>query len=360
MNCDRLVFLVTISVLSNLLTNALSVEATSRVNLVDEHIGSIDSTEISGNSNPIAQADPWSNSEQDNLKNPTTTTTAEETLAISKPLGLVGIATVSLISLILLKLLFVPPAKISPTTISSTVKTKAKTIKNNRDWEYPQGNRALDTSQSLASFEAPPQPTSISSPLVRSGDRSWYVIEEKPLVEIETISQLTVLNSNTFKIDLVVELIKYLQQPDEDLRREAILELARIGDSRAIEPLSEILSQVNSTDRRLVMVAITQIIRRSFQPLQELLFFTFDDANPEIKQNAIRDLAAIYAFVAPITKQLARMQVDRDMQVRQTAKLAIEQLNLCYFPCLFDDCPGNSKFDSNFNGEQYPAREYQT
>ena len=48
------------------------------------------------------------------------------------------------------------------------------------------------------------------------------------------------------------------------------------------------------------------------------------------------------------------MQVDRDMQVRQSAKLAIEQLNLCYF-CLFDDCPGSTTYDSNFNGQRDPA-----
>lgn len=299
MNRDRFVLIITISILSNLLHNAPSVKAkTLRVNLVVEQTTApVDSTEIAKNLIPIARVDPSLDSdrtdEQDNLKNFNT----PEALVTSKPLGLVGIAIASFISLILLKFLFIPPAEISPTPISSAVKTKAKAVED-RDR----------------------QPTAISPAPVRSDDRQPYVAEKKLVENFETTSQLTILNSNTPKIDVVVELIKYLQQPDDDLRRKAISTLARIGDSRGIKPLTEILSQVNSSDRSLAVEAITQITRRSFQPIEELLFSTFDDENPEIKQNAIRDLAVVYAFVAQITKQLARMQVDRDMQVRQTAK----------------------------------------
>ena len=256
MNCDRLIFLVTVFVLSNLLDNALSAQAKAfRVNLLDEQTtADVDSNknigrsafggfcetismsfdgapvQIAKNSISITQADPWSNSdrssEPDNLKN----FTVEKPLATNKPLGLGGIAVVSLISLILLKFLFTPPAKICQTPVSSAAKSKVKTI--------------------------------------AEGDRQ-SVVEKKPIVENFEISQLTILNSDTLKIDVVVELIKYLQQPDEDFRREAIWELAKIGDSRAIEPLTEILSQVNSTDRSSIIKAITQITKRSFQPINQ-------------------------------------------------------------------------------------------
>lgn len=357
MNCDRFIFLITVSVLSNSIANSIPVDAkASKVNLVIEQTTAfVDSIQLAESSIPIPQNEEWSNNnlaneEDNNSKN----FPAEKPLIISKRSGFVGIAIASFISLILLKFLFIPPVNISPTAISSGVKNKgSKTTENDRDREaYPTGNRTIiDASQSS----------------VRSSARERYVAPKNPLAEnFQTISQLTVLNSNTTKIDKqpsarltpltsdfdVVELIKYLQQPDEDLRRQAIWELAQIGDSRGIEPLIKILSQVNSIDRSLVIEAITQIARRSFQPIEELLFFTFDDANPETKQSAIRDLAVVYAFVAPITKQLARMQVDRDLQVRRTAKLAIEQLNLCYFPCLFDDCPGSAKYDSNSNGDK--------
>ena len=341
---DRFILLFIIPILSTLVDNVIAVEATSINSVSQQTITAVNSIQIAENSIPIENPDRLGNSdrpsEQDDLDN----STAEKPFEIDKRLGLVGIAVVSVISTILLKFLFIPPAsKISP---ASTVKTKgSKAIKNNGDREI------IDTPDSVDDLKDMLKPTEILPDPVMSSDREQYVIEET-VENSEIISQPTVLTSNTTRIDVVVELIKYLQQPDDDLRREAILELAQIGDSRGIEPLTEILSQVNSTDRSLVVKAIAQITKRSFQPLEDLLFSNLDDANPEIRQNAIRDLAAVHAFVAPITKQLSRMQLDRDMQVRQTAKIAIKQLNLCYFPSLFDDCCGSAKYDSNSNGKK--------
>lgn len=362
MNYNRFAFFTIISILSNLLDNAVLAEAKTSTNLVieqaiisvdsNENIGHLDRGNLKTISMPfngapfqIARANPSIDSDRsdERLKN----STAEEPLVMSKRLGLTGIAIVSFVSLILLKFLFITPVKkASSTPISSAVNKDSKTIENDPDVPLKDLPQSPD-------FEPIPTFAGISPSSVRSSDGEQYVAPKKSIVEnFETTSQLTQSNFNIPKIDVVVELIKYLQQPDDDLRREAIWELAQIGDSRGIKPLTEILSQVNSTDRSLVIEAITQITKRSLQPIQELLFFTFDDANPEIKQNAIHDLAAVYAFVAPITKQIARMQVDRDVQVRQTAKLAIEQLNLCYFPCLFDDCPNSVKYDSNSNGKK--------
>ena len=153
---------------------------------------------------------------------------------------------------------------------------------------------------------------------------------------------------------MVLELIKNLQHRDRDLRREAIWGLAQIGDSRGIEPLVKILPQLNLTDRSLGLKAIANITERSFKPINDHLFSTLDNPNPEIKKNAIRDITTLYEFVAPLTKQLALMQLDRDIQVQQTAKLAIKQLNLCYFPCLYDDCPGSANYspDSQDNDKE--------
>ena len=334
MNYNRFVFFVIASILSNLLLKDLLVEAKASMNSVAEQtIVPVDSIQIA-EVNPSIDRD--RSDERDNLKN----ATAEEPLVMSKRLGLTGIAIVSFISLILLKFLFIPPAnKNSPTPTSSVVKTKgSKRIVNDLA-------SLNDTSKSSVNFEVIPTFAGISLSSAISSDVAQY--EEKSIVEnFETTNQLTRSSFNISKIDVVVELIKYLQQPDENLRREAIWELAQIGDSRGIKPLTEILSQANSADRSLILEAIIQITQRSFQPIEELLFFTFNDASPETKQNAIRDLAAIYAFVAPITKQLAQMQTDGDVQVRQTAKLAIEQLNLCYFPCLFKDCPSGAEHNS--------------
>ena len=274
-----------------------------------------------------------------------TNSTAEEPFAIDKRLGLVAIAVVFSISIILLKFMFVPPTSKISSMATSGVKTKDPKAIETGDSDL------VDTLDSLGDLENILKPIKNLLDPVMSSNSERYVTE-KTVAKFKTTSQPAVLNSNNTKIDVVVELIKYLQQPDEDLRREAILELAQIADSRGIEPLREILPLVNSTDRSLVLKAIAQIVKRSLQSVENLLFSSLNDANPKIKQSAIEDLTVVYSFVAPITKQLARMQVDTDMQVRQTAKTAIEQLNLCYFPCLFEDCPGNAKYNSNSDGKK--------
>lgn len=308
---DRLVFIIIVSILSSL-ANSMAIEAKASINF-SEPITTSNSIETAQNS--ISTPKNSLNNSDRSIENPT----AKESSVISRHWGFVGMAIVSLVSLILLKLMFTPPAN----EISSTSKTIEK----------PSDREMIDTPDSIGDLKN--MLHEISPPLM-SSETQRYVVEEKPVVEFEPLSQLTVLNSNTSKIDVIVELIKYLQQPDKDLRHEAILKLAQIGDYRGIEPLTEILPQVSPTEQSLVLKAIIQITERSLQPIEEVLFSNPDSVNSEIKQNAISDLSALYAFVAPIKEQLAQMQGDRDMQVRQTATIAIEQLSF-YLPCLFNN-----------------------
>lgn len=148
------------------------------------------------------------------------------------------------------------------------------------------------------------------------------------------------INYQAANIDVVDELIKDLQQSDRQLRRKAIWDLATKGDARSIEPLVELMSQVNSLDRGLISQAITQILHRSFQPINDELFNALQDENPDLRKSAIRDLTALYLFVAPITKQLVQMQLDADPEVSQTAIQALQQLNLSSFSKPFNDRAG--------------------
>lgn len=337
MICDRFILIV-ISLLSSLVYGTVAVEA--KASIADSNIESIETSwqDLSAiSSMAIAKSEESDNSNRTLVQNNSQENSTNEVPVINKRWGLFGMAVVSAICLALLKSLFILPAsKPSTTSILSSAKTKnSRTDKSDRTI----GDLQLSSVQTVLKPDILPS-------LAETSDRQPYTVAESR-ENFDLIDRLTVLNSQIDKIDVVAELIQYLHQPDSDLRREAIWELAQIGDSRGIEPLIKILSQVSSTDRILVLKAIIQINRRSFQPVENLLFSNLDNVSPEIKQNAIRDLAALYAFVAPITKQLARMQVDRDMQVRQTAKVAIEQLNLCYFPCLYDDCPGSAKYDSS-------------
>jgi hypothetical protein len=280
-------------------------------------------------------------------------TAVEESSRISKRWSLFGMAITFLGSLILLRLLFIPSSKkVSPTSDKSAVKQRvSKVIEhearlNNEDLEplryFP------DDLEDISKLEIISKDRTMSAKRLSNGSSNGDRYLNKTLSKnFELTNRLTILNSNTSEIDVVLELIKNLQQPDHDLRREAIWGLAEVGDSRGIEPLVRILSQVSSSDRGLILDAIAQITQRSFKPINVHFLATLDDASPEIKQNTIRDLAALYEFVAPISKQIARMQVDRDVRVQQTAKVAIERLNLCYFPCLFDDCPNAGDRDAN-------------
>ena len=303
----------------------MAIEAKASINFSEAIITSSNRIQIAENliltQNRIGNSD--RQLEQSNFENPI----AKKSSVISKRRGLVGMAVVSLVSLILLKLMFTPPAS----KISSTPKTATKT----------KGSKAIENDRDSSSELKDLPPVKIQPSPVMSSDSPGYVLEKK-LVENFEISQLTVLNSNT-EINVVAESIEYLERSDEDLRRKAILKLTQIADSRGIEPLIKILSQVSPTEQSLILKAIIQITERSLQPIEDVLFSNSNNVNSEIKQNAIHDLSALYAFVAPITKQLAQMQVDGDIQVQRTATIAIDRLNF-YLPCLFNNYPDRAEF----------------
>ena len=115
-------------------------------------------------------------------------------------------------------------------------------------------------------------------------------------------------------------------------RREAIWKLTETGDYRSIGPLLKIMAYADEPDKTFIITAVTQIINRTFKPIDEQLFTNLQDANPEVRLNAIRDLKNLYQFVTPVITKIAQMQSDVDYGVRQTAIQALEQLNANPFP----------------------------
>ena len=51
------------------------------------------------------------------------------------------------------------------------------------------------------------------------------------------------------------------------------------------------------------------------------------DNDAEVRKNAIQDLTSLYHSMSTITIRLSKMIDDRDLEVRQTAKWALEQFN---------------------------------
>ena len=143
----------------------------------------------------------------------------------------------------------------------------------------------------------------------------------------ESLGKVTIVTSQTTKIDLVFELIKDLQQGDREVRRKAIWELAQKSDSRGISPLIEIMPHVDSLERNLILEAITQITSRTLQPMNRVLLESLEDDNPQVRKNAIRDLTRLYHLMSKVTKRLSQMTEDADLEVQQTARWALQELD---------------------------------
>lgn len=143
----------------------------------------------------------------------------------------------------------------------------------------------------------------------------------------ESPDKVTIVTSQTTKIDLVFELIKDLQQGDREVRRKVIWELAQKSDSRGISPLIEMMPHVDSLERNLILEAITQITSRTLQPMNRVLLESLEDDNPQVRKNAIRDLTRLYHLMSKVTKRLSQMTEDADLDVRQTARWALQELD---------------------------------
>ena len=129
------------------------------------------------------------------------------------------------------------------------------------------------------------------------------------------------------KLDIVPELIGDLDKSDRSIRRKAVWELAQRGDSRAMKPLVELMMEVDSQERGLILEAMTQIAGRTLKPMNKAIMLSLQDDNSQVKQNAIRDLTRVYELMSQVTKRLSLAVEDSDAKVQETAKWALQKLN---------------------------------
>jgi HEAT repeat protein len=141
------------------------------------------------------------------------------------------------------------------------------------------------------------------------------------------------------KIDIVDELIGDLQEPDSQKRRKAIWELAQRGDSRAIQPLVDLMIDSDSQQRSLILEALSQIGTKTLKPMNRALAISLQDDNAQVRKNAIRDLTRIYEVVAQTTQMLYHAADDPNPEVRETARWAIGQLSRIRTLSTLDNLP---------------------
>ncbi|MEM1169724.1 MAG: HEAT repeat domain-containing protein [Cyanobacteria bacterium P01_H01_bin.35] len=129
------------------------------------------------------------------------------------------------------------------------------------------------------------------------------------------------------QVNIVEQLIDELPNPDPKKRHQAIWELGQKGDSRAVQPLVNLLIDSDSKQQSLILATLSEIGTKTLKPMSRALAISLQNDNAEVRKNAIRDLTRIYELIIQITNLLQQAEYDPDPEVEKTAKWALEQLN---------------------------------
>jgi hypothetical protein len=133
--------------------------------------------------------------------------------------------------------------------------------------------------------------------------------------------------SRLAKVNIVDQLIQDLHNPDPTKRRKAIWDLGQQGDSRAIQPMVDLMIDADSQESGLILAALTQIGTRTLKPMNRALAISMQDESPQVRQNAIRDLTRVYDMMSQMSQILCHALEDPDAEVQATARYALSQMN---------------------------------
>ena len=133
--------------------------------------------------------------------------------------------------------------------------------------------------------------------------------------------------SRLAKINIVEELINDLYSPDPAKRHKAIWDLGQQGDSRAIQPLLDLMVNADSQQHSLILAALSEISIRTLKPMNRALAISIQNESPQVRQNAIRDLTRIYDMMSQVSQMLRHAVEDPDLEVQSTARYALNQIH---------------------------------
>lgn len=138
-----------------------------------------------------------------------------------------------------------------------------------------------------------------------------------PLLETQRLNQGSAID----------QLIQDLQNPDANQRRRAIWGLSQRGDTRAVQPLVDLMIDSDSKQRSMILSALSEIGTRTLKPMSRALAISLQDESPDVRKNAIRDLTRVYDLMAQISHMVHQATEDPDSDVRETAQWALKQMN---------------------------------
>ena len=186
----------------------------------------------------------------------------------------------------------------------------------------------------------PTNPTTIHSTLhstATANEPTSIELEEPKLELANKLDSETTTIATTVrmpKVSVMDSLVHELRNPDPVKRQKAIWELGRSGDSRAVQPMVDLLLNSDSRQRSLVLSALSEISSRTLKPMSRALSISMQDENPDVRKNAIRDLTRIYDSLTRISELLHHACEDPDQDVQDTAKWAIGQINRIKSPLI--------------------------
>lgn len=194
---------------------------------------------------------------------------------------------------------------------------------------YLEAPKSIESNKKGNSFTSlPEQSESKNSQPPPAAEANHNSSAISPLPEKSEEDKLPVQETTRItKINIVDALIKDLHSPDPRKRRKAIWELAQRGDSRAMQPLLDLLMDADSQQRSLILEALSQIGTRTLKPMNRALAVSLQDDNVEVRKNAIRDLTRMYESLAQLSQLLRHAVEDPDKEVQETARWALGQLS---------------------------------
>ncbi len=188
---------------------------------------------------------------------------------------------------------------------------------------YPENYSQLNTSlvpQTIQKFDVKNDDEFHNTSVISTQETETTIPPSTEFLPMETTSRLA-------KVDIIDQLILDLRSPDPTQRRKAIWDLGQKGDSRAIQPLVDLMVDADSQQRSLILAALAEINTRTLKPMNRALAISLQDESPQVRQNAIRDLTRVYDMMAQMSQILSHAVRDPDADVRSTAKYALSQMN---------------------------------